>query len=66
MSRTDTILREIDSLTPSEWELVYQEILKRRSSRVAEVLARHRGKGQGLWETDAQDYINELRTDNRG
>ncbi|GAA3996768.1 hypothetical protein GCM10022408_04250 [Hymenobacter fastidiosus] len=65
MSRTDTILQEIASLTPHELELVYQEILKRRSNRVAEVLDRHRGKGQGVWTTDAQQYVNQLRADDR-
>ena len=65
MGRTDTILQELNLLTPGELELMYQEILKRRSSRVKEVLALHRGKGQNIWTTDAQNHVNQLRTDDR-
>lgn len=66
MSRTDAILQELNALSPAELDIVHREILRRRGNRVLEVLAQHKGKGQGVWPGDAQEYVNQLRTDDRG
>jgi hypothetical protein len=67
MSRTEQIIQEINLLTPSELELVYYEIQKRvnKTNRVKEVLSKIRGKGKGVWLLDAQEYVNQLREDDR-
>lgn len=28
-------------------------------------LEKYRGKGQGVWQKDAQEYVNQLRKDDR-
>lgn len=68
MSPTQQIIQEIDSLAPTELEVIYQEVAKRMShiSRTAKILAKYRGKGRGIWSMDAQDYVRQLRYDTRG
>ncbi len=67
MSKTELILQQIATLTPEETEAVYQE-LKRRLDRVARARAaldKVKGKGTGVWGLDAQDYVNQLRENDR-
>lgn len=67
MSKTDLILQQIAALTPEETETVYQE-LKRRLDRRAQAqafLSKIIGKGAGVWGMDAQEYVNQLRADDR-
>jgi len=68
MSLTDQIIQEIDSLPPTELEVIYQEVAKRMSqiSRATKLLAKYRGKGQGIWSLDAQEYVQQLRQNTRG
>lgn len=68
MSPTQHIIQEIESLPPTELEIIYQEVAKRMSyiSRTAKILAKYRGKGRGVWSLDAQDYVQHMRQDTRG
>ncbi|MBC8084542.1 MAG: hypothetical protein H7Z21_15200 [Hymenobacter sp.] len=68
MSPTQQIIQEIDSLPPTELEVIYQEVAKRRThiSRTANLLAKYRGKGRGIWSMDAQEYVRQLRHTTRG
>ena len=68
MSPTQHIIQEIDSLAPTELEVIYQEVAKRMShiSRAAKLLAKYRGKGRGIWSGDAQEYVQQLRHTTRG
>ena len=68
MSPTQQIIQEIDLLPPTELEVVYQEVVKRMShiSRAANILAKYRGKGRGIWSMDAQEYVRQLRQSTRG
>ncbi len=67
MSRTELLIQEIKTLSPEELEIVMNEIMQRISDvkRVNDVLESIRGKGAGIWNQDAQDYINEQRADDR-
>ncbi|UOG76730.1 hypothetical protein MTX78_09025 [Hymenobacter tibetensis] len=68
MSPTQLIIQKIDLLPPTELEVVYQEVAKRMShiSRATKLLAKYRGKGQGIWSMDAQEYVQQLRQNTRG
>lgn len=61
------ILDEISKLNPKEKEELYDH-LREELVDVAELERRinsYRGIGRGVWEMDAQEYINELRNDDR-
>ena len=61
------IIKEIDSL-PAEGKVqIYSYIyasLNKREQTLA-VLEKYRGIGKGVWNEDAQEYINRLREDDR-
>jgi hypothetical protein len=63
MTRIQTIIEEINHLEQGELEIILQEILKRidRRKQIDSILDESIGIGEGVWETDAQDYVNELR-----
>lgn len=63
MSKTDQIISEINLLNDEELDIIYQELLKKISKldRLKNVLKKVRGKGKGVWGTDAQEYVNEIR-----
>lgn len=67
MSKTEYIIQELDLLNPSELETIYHELLKKinKADRVREILAKLRGKGEGVWTQDAQEYVNQLRENDR-
>jgi len=67
MSRVEHLLNEINQLTSGEVEQVYHELAKRveRGERAAALLAKYRGRGKGVWQKDAQQYVNTLRSDDR-
>lgn len=61
------IIREIDSL-PVEGKIeIYSYLASKLKSRdkILKSLEEIRGIGKGLWNTDAQDYINEQRENDR-
>ena len=67
MTKVQTIIKDIDALAPEELEEVLQFLLKKtqRSDKVKMKLEKYRGKGQGVWQEDAQAYVNQLRKDDR-
>ena len=61
------IIKEIDSL-PAEGKVeIYSHIYASmdKKEQVLATLERYRGKGKGVWDGDAQEYINILREDDR-
>ena len=61
--RLEHILEEINLLEADEIEQVLKELLNRveRKKRIASIIDQYVGIGKGVWETDAQEYVNELR-----
>lgn len=61
------IIKEIDSLPAEAKVQIYSYIYASLSKReqVLAALEKYRGIGKGVWEEDAQDYINRLREDDR-
>ncbi len=61
------IIKEIDSL-PAEGKVeiyshIYASLTKREQILVA--LEKYRGIGKGIWNMDAQEYINQERANDR-
>lgn len=67
MSKVDLILKEIDDLSPDERNLLFQEIFKKvkKMEHILSILSRYKGIGKGIWNQDAQQYINDLRKNDR-
>lgn len=63
--RTQQIIDEICLLQKEELEIILSEIHKRinRQQWVESILDEYIGIGEGFWETDAQVYIRELRSE---
>ena len=63
MTRIQTIIEEINHLNPDELELILKEVLMRlnRKKKIESILDEYMGIGKGVWEIDAQEYVNELR-----
>ncbi|HKK78171.1 MAG TPA: hypothetical protein VJ933_01025 [Phaeodactylibacter sp.] len=61
--RTQHIIEEINHLQLEELEMVLAELLKRidQQKRVSSILDEYIGLSEGLWQTDAQAYVEELR-----
>lgn len=65
MTNLKTIIEEISQLTSEELEILLRAVLKRidQQKRVESILDEYIGIGQGVWVTDAQEYIDELRSE---
>lgn len=63
MTKVQTIIEEIHDLNSEELEIVLREILQRIDAykKAESILDEYIGSGKGIWETDAQEYVNELR-----
>jgi hypothetical protein len=61
----EQILTNIRSLQKEELELIMAEIKERlrRQRHMEEALQAFVGTGAGFWGVDAQEYINELRSE---
>jgi len=61
------IIIEIDRLPVEEAAKVYSYLASKfkKRERIMQSLNKIRGIGKGLWETDAQEYINKERADDR-
>ncbi|HEY8933637.1 MAG TPA: hypothetical protein VIM65_00385 [Cyclobacteriaceae bacterium] len=61
------ILRQIDDLPIQEQLEVYAHLASKLKKReqVLSSLEKIRGKGLGLWNKDAQEYVNRLRENDR-
>ena len=61
------IIKEIDAL-PAEGKVEIYSHIHASLSKKEQVLAaleRYRGKGKGVWDGDAQEYINQERAHDR-
>lgn len=63
----EKILGDISQLSNDELKILLQEVNKHieKTEKIRLVLSRIRGKGQGIWNQDAQEFVNQLRTDER-
>ena len=63
----EKILVDISQLSNDELKILLQEVNKHieKMEKIRLVLSRIRGKGQGIWNQDAQEFVNQLRTDER-
>ena len=63
MTSFQTIIKEISHLNQEELELLLREVIQRidQQKKVEAILDEYMGVGQGVWQTDAQGYVNELR-----
>jgi hypothetical protein len=61
------ILEEIEGLSTNEKEQVYSYILEKadRKKYAQKILSKIKGSGKGIWNMDAQEYVNQLRADDR-
>ncbi len=61
------IILEIDSLPVEGRVEIYSHIYAGLNKReqVLAALERYRGKGKGVWDGDAQEYINQERANDR-
>ncbi len=65
MAKIETLIREIDQLDYPDLEVILQVILGKinQRKRLEEILTDVTGIGKGVWQTDAQTYIDRLRDD---
>jgi hypothetical protein len=63
--RTEQIIDEISQFQLEELEMILKEILKRidQQKRVESILDEYIGIGEGFWQIDAQEYVEELRSE---
>ncbi|MDX1939311.1 MAG: hypothetical protein SFU99_02100 [Saprospiraceae bacterium] len=63
MTKIQTIIEEIHDLNSEELETLLREILQRINAyqQAESILNEYIGSGKGIWEMDAQEYVNELR-----
>lgn len=63
MTSLQTIIKEISHLNQEELELLLREVIQRidQQKKVEAILDEYIGVGEGVWQTDAQEYVNELR-----
>lgn len=67
MTKVKTIIKEIKKLSIKDLEAILREILRRmnRQQKIEAAMNDFIGSGQGVWEKDAQDYVNILRDKDR-
>ncbi|HMO40422.1 MAG TPA: hypothetical protein PKC76_14395 [Saprospiraceae bacterium] len=63
MTKIQTIIEEIHDLNSEELEALLRAILRRMDAhkQAESILDEYVGSGKGIWEMDAQAYVNELR-----
>lgn len=61
------VLQEVSLLEDDELRILLADITKRleKSRRFQGAFARFKGRGKGVWQQDAQQYINQLRSHDR-
>ena len=60
----ENILRNVSLLSSVELKVLLDEINQQieRAEKIRRALTAVRGKGQGVWQQDAQLFINNMRT----
>lgn len=63
----DSILKEIENLSPDKQKELYLILINRlkKKEQAIKSLDEIRGLGKGIWDMDAQEYVNLLREDDR-
>ena len=59
----ENILKNVSLLSQAELTILLEEINQQmeRAEKIRRALNAVRGKGQGVWQQDAQEYINTMR-----
>lgn len=67
MSRVEAILQEIEQLSEEELAKLHEKIVQRleQMQHTQGLVSKYRGIGQGVWQEDAQEYVNKLRAEDR-
>lgn len=67
MSKVQHILKELGELKDDELELILLELLKKvnQEKRIKLLLNQYQGIGKGLWNLDAQQYVDNQRNNDR-
>jgi hypothetical protein len=67
MSKVEILIQEIRTLPAEDLQKVIQELLHQadRPQLAKEAIEKIAGMGNGLWTTDSQAYIQELRANER-
>ncbi len=67
MTRLQTIIEGIDHLDRDELNLLFKELKKRleHQKKAESILDEFIGSGKGVWQTDAQAHVDELRSEER-
>ena len=67
MSKVEILIQEIRTLPAEDLQKVIQELLHQadRLQLAKEALEKIAGMGDGLWTTDSQAYIQDLRISDR-
>lgn len=61
------VLQEVSLLEDDELRILLADITKRleKNRRFREAFTRFKGRGKGVWQQDAQQYISQLRSHDR-
>lgn len=69
MSRAEIIIQELGTWKEKDLRILYDALVSRilrqnvsENSKIQK-LDRYIGVGRGVWKTDAQDHVNQLRED---
>jgi hypothetical protein len=67
MSKVEILIQEIRTLPAEDLQKVIQELLHQadRLQLAKEAIEKIAGMGNGIWTTDSQAYIQELRKNDR-
>lgn len=65
--KVNAILQEINNLDPDELDIFYSWMLNKmnRREKAKLILEEYIEKGKGFWKSDAQEYVDELRNEDR-
>ncbi len=66
-STVQSIIEQIRKLNTDELELILKEVFEsvERKKRIMLTLDNFIGTGKGIWNLDAQEYVNSLREEDR-
>ncbi|WP_375559870.1 hypothetical protein ACE193_19395 [Bernardetia sp. OM2101] len=66
-STVQSIIEQIRKLNTDELELILKEVFEsvERKKRITLALDNFIGTGKGIWNLDAQEYVNSLREEDR-
>lgn len=67
MKKVEQLIGDMKLLSPDERKQIYRDLKEDilRSKVIELDLEKYRGIARHLWEQDAQEFINEMRADDR-